>query len=248
MLKKENNPIKIMLVDDHLLFREGMSSLLQRDKRFEILSEADDGISALEIVEDALPDIILMDVKMPGMNGIEATRKLLTNYPDLKVIMITASEKDDDLFEAVKAGAQGYILKTVTDSKSMREAIFCVAAGEAIIPPAMVPRLLNEFATLSQSRPEEMIEKTVNKIQVKKEASKGDKTPLPERVEPNLLTPRENQVLELVAQGLTNKEIATQLVISENTVRSHLRFILDKLHMNNRVQAALWFQKEKHEK
>ena len=144
--------IQIMLVDDHLLFREGMASLLQRDERFEILSEADDGISALEIVEEAMPDIILMDVKMPRMNGIEATRKLLGKYPDLKVIMITASEKDEDLFEAVKAGAQGYILKTVTDSQYMRDASWRVAEGEAIIPPAMAPRLLNEFSTLSKGK------------------------------------------------------------------------------------------------
>jgi len=238
-------PIQIMLVDDHLLFREGVSSLLKRDDRFEILCEADDGESALKIIKDTVPDIVLMDVSMPGMSGIETARAMLATYPELKVIMITASEKEDDLFEAVKAGAQGYILKTVTDSKYMRDAICHVAEGDAIIPPAMVPRLLNEFATLSQSQPEEMIKKTAKKIQVKEEISDDiDKISPPERFELSLLTPRENQVLELVAQGLTNKEIASKLVISENTVRSHLRFILDKLHMNNRVQAALWFQKK----
>ena len=222
-----------MLVDDHRLFREGMASLLQRDERFEILSEADDGISALEIVEEAMPDIILMDVKMPRMNGIEATRKLLGKYPDLKVIMITASEKDEDLFEAVKAGAQGYILKTVTDSQYMRDAIWRVAEGEAIIPPAMAPRLLNEFSTLSKGK------------FVKKKEKKEPIEEIIEEKEISLLTPRENEVLELVAQGLSNKEIAKGLVISVNTVRSHLRFILDKLHMNNRVQAALWYQEKK---
>ncbi len=228
----QKKTIRIMLVDDHLLFREGMSSLLSRDERFEILSEADDGETALEIVEDALPDIILMDVKMPGMGGIEATQKLLTKHPDLKVIMITASEKDEDLFEAVKAGAQGYILKTVSDTKYIRESIFSVAAGDAIIPPAMAPRLLNEFANLAKGKP------SVKKIIVAKKTE--------EKI--TLLTPRENEVLALVAQGLTNKEIGKRLVISENTVRSHLRFILDKLHINNRVQAALWFQKEKNKK
>ena len=240
-------PIQIMLVDDHLLFREGVSSLLKRDDRFEILCEADDGESALKIIKKAVPDIVLMDVSMPGMSGIETAREILATYPELKVIMITASEKEDDLFEAVKAGAQGYILKTVTNSKYMRDAIYRVAEGDAIIPPAMVPRLLNEFAMLSQSsQPEEMIKKTARKIQVKEKINDdADKSSLPERFELSLLTPRENQVLELVAQGLTNKEIAKQLVISENTVRSHLRFILDKLHMNNRVQAALWFQKKK---
>ena len=235
-----------MLVDDHLLFREGVSSLLKRDDRFEILCEADDGESALKIIKDAVPDIVLMDVSMPGMSGIETAREMLATYPDLKVIMITASEKEDDLFKAVKAGAQGYILKTVTDSKYMRDAIFRVAAGDAIIPPAMVPHLLNEFATLSQSQPKEVVRKPMRKIQLEKEISNdSDTISLPENSELSLLTPRENQVLELVAQGLTNKAIANELVISENTVRSHLRFILDKLHMNNRVQAALWFQKKK---
>jgi len=180
-------------------------------------------------------------VRMPGIGGIEATREMLTLYPDLKVIMITASEKDQDLFEAIKAGAQGYILKAVTDSKYMRDAIIRVAAGEAIIPPAMVPRLLNEFATLSEGVPQKLSQELSEKEELKEVVLA---MPESESSEINLLTPRENQVLELVAQGLTNKEIATSLVISENTVRSHLRFILDKLHMNNRVQAALWYQKK----
>ncbi len=226
-MTKDLSPIKIMLVDDHVLFREGISSLLKRDARFEILCEADDGESALEIIKKAIPDIVLMDVKMPGISGIETARKMLETYPDLRVIMITASEKDEDLFEAVKAGAQGYILKTVSDTKYMREAIFSVSTGDAIIPPAMVPRLLNEFANLAKGG------QITKKVLTKKAENL------------TLLTPRENEVLALVAQGLTNKEIGGELVISENTVRSHLRFILDKLHINNRVQAALWFQKEK---
>ena len=156
-------PIQIMLVDDHLLFREGVASLLRRDDRFEVLCEAESGASALSIIKTAIPDIVLMDVSMPGMSGIETARKMLATYPDLKVIMITASEKEDDLFEAVKAGAQGYILKTVTDSKYMRDAICRVAEGDAIIPPTMAPRLLNEFAMLSQSQPQER----VRSIQVK---------------------------------------------------------------------------------
>jgi two-component system NarL family response regulator len=245
-MKNKLRPIQIMLVDDHLLFREGVSSLLKRDDRFEILSEANNGVSALEIIKKAVPDIVLMDVKMPGMSGIEAAKKMLAAYPKLKVIMITASEKEDDLFEAVKAGAQGYILKTITDSKYMRDAIFRVAAGDAIIPPAMVPRLLSEFAILAQNSPV----KTEQKYRVEPEKAKNlddkpESIPASEKSNANLLTPREYQVLELVAQGLTNKGIANELVISENTVRSHLRFILDKLHMNNRVQAALWLREKK---
>lgn len=236
-MSTKSQPIKVMLVDDHLLFREGISSLLKRDERFIILSEASDGDSALTLVQQNLPDVILMDVRMPGMGGIEATRKLLVLYPDLKVIMITASEKDQDLFEAIKAGAQGYILKAVTDSKAMRDAILRVAAGDAIIPPAMAPRLLNEFANLARGRQESQTATTPEAVSVEPAEKEAVL-----KAAFRLLTEREYQVLELVAQGLTNKEIGANLVISENTVRSHLRFILDKLHINNRVQAALWFQ------
>ena len=239
-MSEKKQPIRVMLVDDHDLFREGVSSLLKRDVRFEVWNEASDGESALEILAENVPDVILMDVRMPGISGIEVTRQVLRRHSDLKVIMITASEKDQDLFEAIKAGAQGYILKAVTDSKYMRDAIISVASGEAIIPPAMVPRLLSEFAMLADKGAKESPPAAV--IEEKETVEKTLSTPSENEIV--LLTPRENQVLELVAQGLTNKEIARKLVISENTVRSHLRFILDKLHMNNRVQAALWYQKK----
>ena len=241
-----SQPIRIMLVDDHLLFRDGVASLLKRDGRFEIVREANDGASALESLKHSVPDIVLMDIQMPGMGGIEATRRILAAYPDVKVVMITVSEKNTDLFEAIKAGAQGYILKTVTESKSMCDAIFSVAAGEAIIPAAMASGLLTEFAALAQKQSvEDPIE---NQNDLSEQAVTVDETDLTiaeSRSDSSLLTPREYQVLELVALGLTNKQIALRLVISENTVRSHLRHILDKLHMNNRVQAALWLQEQK---
>ncbi len=234
--------IRVMLVDDHDLFREGVASLLRRDERFVVLSEANSGEEAIKLLETALPDVILMDVRMTGISGIEATRRILQKYPSVKVVMITASERDEDLFDAVKAGAQGYVLKAVTDSKQMREAILAVAAGEAIIPPAMVPRLLNEFAAIAEGKKAEVIEKpTKTDVDVSLVAA-PEETVAPEDDAINLLTPREREVLGLVAEGLTNKEIAARLTISVNTVRSHLRFILDKLHINNRVQAAIWYQ------
>ena len=240
-----NLPIHVMLVDDHHLFREGVSSLLKRDERFRVLGEASSGEKALAFLDAEpvpLPDIILMDVRMPGISGIEATRKILQKYPSVKVVMITASEKDADLFDAVKAGAQGYVLKAVTDSKQMREAILAVAAGEAIIPPAMVPRLLNEFAAIADGKKaDEAAAPPATPVDVSL-AAEPEETVAPEDDAINLLTPREREVLELVAEGLTNKEIAVRLTISVNTVRSHLRFILDKLHINNRVQAAIWYQ------
>ncbi len=239
-------PIRIMLVDDHALFRDGIISLLNRDDRFEIVSVAEDGETALRNIEKVNPDIVLMDIQMPGMGGIEAAGRILSNRPELKVIMITVSEKEHDLFEAIKAGAQGYILKTDTDGKYMRNAIISVAAGEAIIPPAMAPRLLTEFASLAHGMPTQVPEEEqtnpMENDQVKEE--EPPKTP-DQQHKSSQLTPREFQVLELVAQGLTNKGIASRLSISENTVRSHLRSIMDKLHMNSRVQAALWLQEKK---
>lgn len=243
--------IRIMLVDDHQLFRDGVASLLKRDGRFEIIHEANNGAEALECIQKNIPDIVLMDIQMPDMGGIETTRKMLAFHPDLKVVMITISEKAHDLFEAIKAGAQGYILKTDTDCDAMCEAIASVAAGEAIIPPGMAPRLLTEFASLAQNQTSqgredssELIEPT-GKTSDSTERNEGENSDIKGQHKASLLTPREYQVLELVAQGLTNKGIGTRLDISENTVRSHLRSILDKLHMNNRVQAAMWLQGQK---
>lgn len=244
-MSEVNFPIRVMLVDDHHLFRDGVASLLKRDDRFSVLSEASSGEQALELLGEPLPNVILMDVRMPGISGIEATRQILQKYPSVKVVMITASEKDEDLFDAIKAGAQGYVLKAVTDSKQMREAILAVAAGEAIIPPAMVPRLLNEFASIAKGEKEAKVDVAdappATPVDVGLAAA-PEETVAPEGDSINLLTPREREVLGLVAEGLTNKEIANRLTISVNTVRSHLRFILDKLHINNRVQAAIWFQ------
>lgn len=240
-MSEVNFPIRVMLVDDHHLFRDGVASLLKRDERFAVLGEASNGEQAIELLGEPLPDVILMDVRMPGISGIEATRQILKKYPAVKVVMITASEKDEDLFDAIKAGAQGYVLKAVTDSKQMREAILAVAAGEAIIPPAMVPRLLNEFAAIAKGEKGAADEPPETPVDVGL-AAEPEETVAPEDDSINLLTPREREVLGLVAEGLTNKEIANRLTISVNTVRSHLRFILDKLHINNRVQAALWYQ------
>jgi len=238
-------PIRIMLVDDHLLFRDGVASLLKRDGRFETIGEADNGESALELIQKDVPDIVLMDIQMPGMGGIEATRRVLAAHPNIKVVMITVSEKEHDLFDAIKAGAQGYVLKTAADWKSMCDAIIGVANGEAIIPPAMAPRLLNEFSAIANGKKSVMLDAAPET------PADGGLAAAPEEIVAleddsiNLLTPREREALELVAEGLTNKEIAARLTISVNTVRSHLRFILDKLHINNRVQAAIWYQSKK---
>ncbi len=235
-MNKGTQPIRVLLVDDHPLFRDGLASLLERDGRFQVVGQAGDGEAAVAAAARLNPDIVLMDIQMPGMDGLEATRRLMAAQPDLKVIMLTVSDQDEDLFEAIKAGAQGYLLKTATGGREMVEAVGRVVAGEAIITPALAPRLLAEFAALARGAEGQRGRGA--------EEQRGQRAGQPQEVE--MLTPREREVLELVAEGLTNKEIAARLVISENTVRAHLRNILDKLHVSSRVEAAVWLQREAH--
>lgn len=214
--------IRVLLADDHRLFRDGIAGLLGREPDIVVVAQATNGAEAVELAAQFQPEVALLDIQMPLCTGLEAARQLLAQQPRLKIIMLTVSESDRDLFTAVKAGAQGYLLKGSTSADELVTAVRQVAAGDAIIAPNLVSQLLAEFAILSQEREQ-----------------------LPEH-EPEqehaglhrLLSERELEVLQLVSQGLKNREIADQLYISENTVRTHLRNILDKLHVQNRVQAA----------
>jgi len=248
-MAKHPKPIRVLLVDDHPLFRDGLTSLLEKDERFQIVGEAENGEAAIVAAARLAPDVVLMDIQMPGIGGLEATRRLLATQPSLKVIMLTVSDKDDDLFEAIKAGAQGYLLKTVTGARELADAIVRIAAGEAIVTPALAPRLLAEFAALARERERgrtgEYRGKEVEEQGTEEAGVQGSERAEAQGAELEVLTRREREVLELVAEGLTNKEIAARLVISENTVRAHLRRILDKLHVNSRVQAAVWLRQQR---
>jgi len=212
-------PITVLLVDDHRLFREGVASMLQRaGERFRVVGEAGDGAQAQTLAPQLKPEIILMDIQMPHCSGLEATRALAPKLPDTKIVMLTVSDRDEDLFEAIKAGAKGYILKMSASASEMLMSLEMVAAGQVIFTPVMAAKLVTEFAAIARER-----------LTVKPVSPMADDSPL---------TERERQVLELVAQGQTNKEIAASLSIAENTVRAHLRNILDKLHVHNRLQAA----------
>jgi len=212
-------PITVLMVDDHRLFREGVASMLQRaGERFRVVGEAGDGAQAQTLAPQLKPEIILMDIQMPHCSGLEATRALAPKLPDTKIVMLTVSDRDEDLFEAIKAGAKGYILKMSASASEMLMSLEMVAAGQVIFTPVMAAKLVTEFAAIARER-----------LTVKPVSPMADDSPL---------TERERQVLELVAQGQTNKEIAASLSIAENTVRAHLRNILDKLHVHNRLQAA----------
>lgn len=204
--------IKILLVDDHFLFREGLARILNDAPDMRVVATVSSGEDALVRAGEFKPDVILMDVNMPGIGGVEATRRVRELYPQIQVLMLTVSEKETDLFGAVRAGARGYLLKDA-GGVELIDAIQRVCSGEAIMAPSMATKLLDEFAATAP----------------KPHITPGDD-----------LTDRERQVLELVARGMSNKEIANQLTLSPHTVKAHLRTILDKLHLRSRSQAAAW--------
>ena len=205
--------MRILLADDHALFRDGVASLLTAWGH-EVVGQASDGAAAIEMVDRLEPDVVLMDVAMPGTGGLDATRRISAVHPGIAIVMLTASEDIEDLFAAIKAGARGYLLKNL-ESADLRGMLAAVARGEAAITPAIAGRILTELA-----RPEP--------------APVGATA----RTDPDRLTERELDVLRLVVAGMRNKEIAAALGISENTAKFHLRNILDKLHAQNRAEVV----------
>jgi len=208
--------IKVLLVDDHALFRRGIAAVLANQKNIEIVGEAADGLEAIRKAEETVPDVVLMDLNMPHCSGLEATQALQTKMPKVNILVLTVSDNEADLFAAMKFGATGYILKN-TEPEELIQAIFHVVQGGAIISPFMATKLLAEFQGVEARVATEPARETEAK-----------------------LSPREDEVLRLVAQGATNKEIADSLFISENTVKTHLRNIMEKLHLANRSQAAAY--------
>jgi DNA-binding NarL/FixJ family response regulator len=206
--------IKILLVDDHALFRRGLVSLLEDLPEVTVVGEASNGCEAVEAAKTLKPDLIFMDIHMPECDGLEATKKIKEILPSIKIVMLTASEEDQNLFEAMKIGAQGYLLKDL-ELKQFVELLQTISKGEAILSSTMATKIFKEF----------------NKNE------RESKTSDPSVDE---LTDRETTILRHVAEGLLNKEIADQLGISENTVKIHLRNILEKLHLKNRIQAAVY--------
>lgn len=204
--------IKVLIVDDHQLLRVGLREILGDSDSLEIVGEASDGNEAVEKAKELKPQVVLMDLSMPVCDGVEATRRLYAEMPDINVLVLTVSEKDVDLFNAIKAGARGYLLKDEAPDQIIH-AIDYVARGGTVVSPAMAATLLNEF-----------------KVQQPKATGEVHSS----------LSKREREVLEQVAQGANNKGIASALFISENTVKTHLSRILEKLHLANRSQAVAY--------
>ncbi len=208
--------IKVLVVDDHTLFRRGIAAVLANQESLEVVGEALDGLEAIEKAKEIAPDVVLMDLNMPRCSGLEAIQALQTEMPQVNVLVLTVSDKEADLFAAMKFGARGYLLKN-TEPDELIHAILHIAQGGVIVSPLMATKLLTEFKDLSAGVERESIQ----------EADSD-------------LSPREGEVLQLVAQGAPNKKIADSLFISENTVKTHLRNIMEKLHLANRSQAAAY--------
>jgi DNA-binding NarL/FixJ family response regulator len=207
----------VVLVDDNELFMGGLKMLLNLEHGIEVVGEAGDGGAAAVLVAATVPDVVLMDVRMPKRSGIEACQTIKDVTPNSRIIMLTSSEEEADLYDAVKNGASGYLLKDSSIDR-VTNAIRLVAAGEALISPSMATKLLDEFKQISR-------------------------TDLPAVPTPRL-TERELEVLRLVAQGLNNREIGRQLFISENTVKNHVRNMLEKLQLHSRIDAVMYAIRE----
>ncbi|HVM72117.1 MAG TPA: response regulator transcription factor [Anaerolineales bacterium] len=214
--------IRVLLVDDQTLIRQGIRLLLEIEPDIQVVGQAADGRAALERVEALHPDVVLMDVRMPEMDGVTATRSLSANHPEVKVIILTTFEDDETVFEGLKAGARGYLLKDIS-SEEMAQAVRKVAAGEALIQSRLTAKVLAEFSRLASA---------TGRGASAKAAAGTAALPVP-------LTERELEVLQALTHGLSNREIADSLVITEGTVKNHVSSLIDKLGVRDRTQAVL---------
>ncbi|MDL4839211.1 response regulator [Aquibacillus rhizosphaerae] len=212
---------KIVLIDDHKLFREGVKRILEFEQSFSVVAEGDDGSSALPLVEEHQPDVVLMDINMPDTNGVEATAALINKFPDVNVIILSIHDDENYVTHALKSGAQGYLLKEM-DSNSLIEAIKVVSDGGSYLHPKVTHNLVQEYRRL-----------------VEENTSKGMEKFIEYRKPLHLLTRRECEVLQLLADGKSNRGVAESLYISEKTVKNHVSNILQKMSVNDRTQAVV---------
>jgi two-component system, NarL family, response regulator DegU len=212
---------RIVLIDDHKLFREGIKRILDFEEDFEVVAEGDDGSQAIELVRFHRPDVVLMDINMPNINGVEATKKLLEEFPDVKVIILSIHDDETYVTHALKTGAQGYLLKEM-DASELIEAIKVVKNGGSYLHPKVTHNLVREYQRLANGY-----------------SNRGGTKLIEYRKPLHLLTRRECEVLQLLVDGKSNRGIAETLYISEKTVKNHVSNILQKMNVNDRTQAVV---------
>lgn len=210
---------RVLITDDHDIFRQGLVSIMENTDDIEVCGEAQDGREAIDLTEELLPDVVLMDINLPVVDGISATRIVTSKCPSVKVLILTVSADEENLFEAIKAGAHGYLVKTTTPAQLV-DAIRAVFKDGTVVSPKLATNLVTEFRSLEE------------KVSGEGLSTVGG------------LTKREMDVLRLLAHGKSNKEIASELYISERTVKNHISNVLSKLHLENRVQAATYAVKK----
>ncbi|MCL8024961.1 response regulator [Nocardioides bruguierae] len=214
----DREPVRVLVVDDQELFRRGLVMLLGVEEGIDVVGEAGDGIEGTTLAISTAPDVVLLDVRMPKRTGIEACQSIKEAVPTARIVMLTVSDEEADLYEAVKSGASGYLLKD-SSIDEVAQAVRVVADGQSLISPSMAVKLIDEFKQMSK--------------------------PEREHVPGLRLTERELEVLRLVATGKNNREIAKDLFISENTVKNHVRNILEKLQLHSRMEAVMYAVREK---
>ncbi len=203
---------KVLLVEDHMLFRKGLRFLIDNSDDFEVIGEATDGLEGVKMMQQLNPDVVLLDIDMPAMQGIEALALMLNHQPELAVIMLTVSEDSYDLTEAMRLGARGYLLKNI-DTQFLLQSIHKALEGDSVLSPEMTSKLIQQFRQPTTKEPDELFE---------------------------TLTPREKEILLILVQGGSNKMIARDLDVTESTVKVHVQNILRKLNLSSRVQAAVY--------
>jgi DNA-binding NarL/FixJ family response regulator len=213
-----SEPVRVVIVDDQELFRRGLTMLIDAEDDIDVVGQAADGVAATELAASAVPDVILMDIRMPKRSGIDACLAIKAVVPSANIIMLTVSDEESDLYDAIKNGASGYLLKD-SSTDEVAQAIRLVAEGQSLITPSMATKLLDEFKQMSRQGTRQQINAP-------------------------RLTDRELEVLRLVARGHNNREIAKELFISENTVKNHVRNILEKLQLHSRMEAVMYAVRE----
>lgn len=235
-MNAEANTIRVVIVDDQPLIRRGLAMMLGTEANIEVVATAEDGEQAIKVAKETLPDVIVMDLQMPVVNGVEATREITSQLPDTRVIVLTTFDHDDLVFNAIRAGARAYLLKDATEAEVLNT-IKAVNCGESYLSPSIARKVMHQFRTLSDPSDTQL---RSNPSDILTTANPNDKPSVkPSSPQDTPLTPKEEKVLSHLAEGKTNKQIATEIQLAEGTVKNYVSRIMEKLHAQSRTELAV---------